>query len=153
MSRYFSSDAEIERIGLGLLDRTLPKPEWTHAAHFAAALWLLRARPDLDAPCEMPGIIRAYNLATGVANTDTGGYHETITQASLHMARRFMAARPATEPVHELHAALMGSPLGGKDWLLAYWSPARLFSAEARRGWVEPDLQPLAGWRAGGDRP
>ena len=39
---HFSSDAEVEHIGRGLLDRSLPKIEWTHAAHFAAALWLLR---------------------------------------------------------------------------------------------------------------
>ena len=45
---YFSSDAEIDRIGRGLLDRSLPKAEWTHAAHFAAAFWLLR-RSELDA--------------------------------------------------------------------------------------------------------
>jgi hypothetical protein len=153
MTLHFSSDAAIERIGLGLLSCSLPKPEWTHAGHFAAALWLLRARPDLDASREMPGIIRAYNLATGVANTDTGGYHETITQASLHMARRFIAVRPPTEPLHELHAALMTSPLGGKDWLLAYWSAPLLFSVEARRGWVDPDLQALPGWRADADRP
>jgi hypothetical protein len=153
MTACFSSDAEIERLGLRLLDRSLPKAEWTHAGHFAAALWLLRARPDIDAAREMPDIIRAYNTATGVANTDTGGYHETITQASLHMARRFMADRPGGEPLHELHAALMASPLGAKDWLLAYWSRSRLFSVEARRGWVEPDLLPLPGWRATGDRP
>ena len=34
--------------------------------------------------------IRAYNEATGVANTYTEGYHETITQASLRAARSFL---------------------------------------------------------------
>jgi len=37
----------------------------------------------------------------------------------------------------------MQSPFGNKDWLLAYWSKERLFSVEARRAWVEPDLAPL----------
>src|SRR3569833_439765 len=41
----FSADSEIDRIGRGLIDRSLPKTEWTHAAHFAAAFWLLR-RPE-----------------------------------------------------------------------------------------------------------
>ena len=68
---HFSSDADIERIGRGLIDRSLPKPEWTHAAHFAAAFWLLR-RPDKDAVRDMPGFIRAYNEATNTPNTDTG---------------------------------------------------------------------------------
>jgi hypothetical protein len=39
---HFSTAAEIERIGLGVSDRSLPKSEWTHAAHFAAAFWLTR---------------------------------------------------------------------------------------------------------------
>jgi hypothetical protein len=69
---HFSSDSEIERIGRGVSERTLPKPEWTHAAHFAAAFWVL-TRPDMEAARDMPGLIRAYNEATGTPNTDTGG--------------------------------------------------------------------------------
>ena len=38
----------IERIGRGLVDRSLPEREWTHAAHFAATLWLLRHRHELN---------------------------------------------------------------------------------------------------------
>src|SRR5207302_5895415 len=96
------SDADIDRIGRGLLDRTLPKPEWTHAAHFAAALWLLRRRPDLTLEAAMPPMIRAYNEATGVPNTDTDGYHETITLASIAAARTFLGGRPAAEPLHDV---------------------------------------------------
>ena len=143
MTAHFTSEAAIERIGLGLLDRSLPKAEWTHAAHFAAAVWLLRARPDIDAEAQMPGIISHYNESVGGENPETAGYHETITQASLRETRRFLAGCPASLPLHEAHGRLMASPLGEKDWLLAHWSKARLFSVEARRGWVEPDLQPL----------
>jgi len=136
-----SSDADIERIGLGVLMRTLPKPEWTHAAHFAAAIWLL-SRPERDAMREMPGLIRAYNEATGVANTDSTGYHETITLASLKAARAWLRARP-NEALHVSLAQLLASSYGRSDWLLAYWSKPLLFSVEARRTWVEPDLAPL----------
>jgi hypothetical protein len=136
-----SSDADIERIGRGVLMRTLPKPEWTHAAHFAAAFWLL-SRPDRDAMREMPGLIRAYNEATGVANTDSTGYHETITLASLRAARAWLNARPH-EMLHASLRELLASDYGRSDWLLAYWSRPLLFSVEARRAWVEPDLRPL----------
>ena len=142
MSGYFPDDAAIERHGLALLDLSLPKAQWTHAGHFAAALWLLARRPDIDASRQMPGIIRAYNEATGVANTDTGGYHETITQASLRAARAFLAERPGA-PLHEVVDALMASPLGKTDWLLAHWTRETLFCVEARRAWVEPDVQAL----------
>jgi hypothetical protein len=136
-----SSDADIERIGLGVLTRTLPKPEWTHAAHFAAAIWLL-SRPDRDAMREMPGLIRAYNEATGVANTDSTGYLETITLASLKAARAWLLARPH-KALHLSLVELLASNYGRSDWLLAYWSRPLLFSVEARRSWVEPDLAPL----------
>lgn len=138
----FLRDEEIAAIGRGLITRTLPKAEWTHAAHFAAALWLLACCPEIDAGRQMPGMIRAYNESTGVANTGSSGYHETITQASLCAARAFLAGRPHL-PLYAVCNQLMASPLGKSDWLLAYWSRARLFSLEARRGWVEPDLQPL----------
>lgn len=139
MSPY--TDDEIARIGVGVVDRTLPKPEWTHAAHFACALWVLR-HPGLDAARDMPGLIRAYNEATGVANTDTGGYHETITQASLRAARAWLDARPGA-PLAAALDSLLASPYGRPEWLLAYWTRERLFSVQARRGWLDPDLQPL----------
>jgi len=139
----FSSDRDIDRIGRGVLDRSLPKPEWTHAAHFAATLWLLRHRPDLDLPREMPVLIRAYNEATGLANTDTQGYHNTITQASLRAACAHLAGYPSTAPLHQVANDLMASELGRSDWLLIYWSRPRLFCVEARRAWIDPDLKPL----------
>jgi hypothetical protein len=137
----FESDAEIERIGRGVLERTLPKSEWTHAAHFAAACWILR-QPALSAFRDMPGLIRAYNEATGTPNTDSGGYHETITFASLRAASAWLARRPHLS-LHEALRELLSSPYGRSNWLLAYWSPSLLFSVNARRHWVEPDLQPL----------
>ena len=142
MGRQFSNDAEIARAGRKFLDLSLPKAEWTHAAHFAVTLWLMRHHPGRDLKTEMPGLIRAFNLATGTPNTDTGGYHETITQASLAAARQMVEASPS-RPLHEILEGLLNSPLGDSKWLLEYWSRDRLFSVEARRQWLPPDLKPL----------
>jgi hypothetical protein len=136
---FFPSEDAVRRIADGIADRTLPKPEWTHAAHFAAALWFLRR----DRAQALPDVIRAYNEATGVANTDSSGYHETITLASLRGARAMLADRPPDMPLHVVLDALLAGPLGRSDWPLAYWSKARLFSVEARRRWVAPEFQPL----------
>ena len=136
---YPTSEADIERIARGVIDRTLPKAHWTHAAHFAVALWLLRHRGDVTFR-DLPPLIRAYNESTGVANTDSSGYHETITVASLRAARAWLTAR-ADVPLHAALAELLASPHGRSDWLLAYWSRERLFSVTARRQWVEPDLR------------
>lgn len=140
---HFQSDREIQAIGQGLLDSTLPKAAWTHAAHLAAAAWLLAVRTDIDAPARMPDIIRAYNEATGTANTDSGGYHHTITLASLRAVADFLARQPAGTPLHVACEHLLTSPFGARDWLLRYWSQEVLFSVEARRGWIAPDLAPL----------
>jgi len=138
----FKNDEQIVRIGQGLLECSLPKPEWTHAAHFAATLWILRCRPEMDACTVIPPAIRAYNEATGGANTATSGYHETITQASIRAARWFLDARPQM-PLFTACNKLMASNLGDTNWLLAYWSKDQLFSVEARRIWVEPDVMKL----------
>jgi hypothetical protein len=135
----FASDDDVISIGRGVLDRTLPKSAWTHAAHFAAAIWMLRCRPDLDASIALPQAIRAYNESTGVANTETSGYHETITQASLRAARAFVR-RDAPMSLLEIVNAVLASPLGRSDWPLAYWTRTRLLSPEARKAWVAPDI-------------
>jgi hypothetical protein len=138
----FVSDTEIEAIGLGLIDRSLPKPAWTHAAHFAAALWVIACRPDLVAERDMPAIIRAFNEATGVANTDMSGYHETITQASMRAARAHLCAHPPA-PLYVICNALLASPMKDPDWLLAHWRRSTLFSPAARLRWVPPDRAAL----------
>jgi hypothetical protein len=136
------TDAEITCIAIGVLDRSLPKRDWTHQAHFAAALWLIRHQPGFDDARDMPHIIRAYNEATNTPNTDSQGYHHSITLASMAVARAALAAAPDA-PLSEVLAALMAGPCGQSGWLLAHWRRETLFSVEARRGWVPPDLAPL----------
>lgn len=138
-----SDDASIERLALSVIDRTLPKSEWTHAGHFAAALWLLRNRPDLAAPEEIRVLITRYNEATSTPNTDAGGYHHTITLASIRAASDHLRRLDPDAPLHEALRSLMASPLGDPDWLLSYWRRDTLFGVAARRAWVEPDLAPM----------
>jgi hypothetical protein len=142
MSRFipFVSDEDVSAIGRGLFDRTLPKVEWTHAAHFAAAIWVIRCRSDLEAETALPPAIRAYNESTGVANTDSGGYHETITQASLRVARAFVA-KDVSSSLFETCNAVMTSRFGTSDWIFEYWSRPRILSPVARKMWVDPDLR------------
>lgn len=140
--RLFDTDAQVVRIGLGLLDRSLPKPDWTHEGHFAATLFLLARRPELDLASAMPGLIRAYNLATGGVNTDHAGYHETITLASIGAARGFTSLAVSDGLAAAVNALLV-SPFGRPDWLFAYWSRACLLSVAARRAWVPPDIRAL----------
>lgn len=138
----FTTEAEMERIAWGFVARMLPGKEFNHAAHFATAMWLMVRRPEIDLPTQMPAMIRAFNESAGGQNTETSGYHETITQASLRATKIFLREHPE-EPLVDVMNALLRSHLGRSDWMLAYWSRERLFSVEARREWVDPDLLDL----------
>ncbi len=138
------TDDEIDETVRGFLACSLPKAGWTHAAHFAAALWLVRHRGEAAARADMPGLIRQYNESVGGRNTDTEGYHETITQASLLIASRALSAA-GDAPLSDVLASLMAGPCGQSGWILAHWTKDRLMSPEARRAWLAPDLQPLTG--------
>ncbi len=141
--RLFANDAEIVRIGEGLVARTLPRPDWTHEAHLATTTYLLTRRPDIDIDRELPGLIRRYNESVGGVNSDSEGYHETITRVFLHGVRLFLAEADPEEPLHELVNELLLSPMGRRDWPLRFYSAERLFSVEARRKFIAPDLAAL----------
>ena len=141
--RLFTSDAEIERIGERLLACTLPRADWTHEAHLAATTYLLTRRPDVDLDARLPGIIRRYNESVGGVNSDTEGYHETITRVFLHGVRLFLSEADLSEPLHELVNELLLSPMGRRDWPMRFYSGERLFSVEARKHFVVPDIAAL----------
>jgi hypothetical protein len=138
--RLFESDSEVEEIGEGLLARTLPRAKWTHEAHLAATTYLLLRHPEIDVDAELSVLISRYNESVGGVNSDTEGYHETITRTYLAGVRLFLAEADAREPIHTLVNDLLLSPMGRRDWPARFYSRDRLFSVEARRSFVPPDL-------------
>jgi len=125
----------IERFEAG----TLPKAEWTHEGHLLVALWYLSRHPYDEALAIVRRRIIAHNEAVGTPNTDAEGYHETLTRLYLRgVAERLVALGP--QPLPDVHAALVASPLADREWPLRFYTRGRLFSVEARRGWVAPDL-------------
>lgn len=144
----------------GVRHRTLPKSEWTHGAHLAFGCALLE---ELDIQFTGDGnldqethaqvgnsardLIRPYNVATGVKNTDTDGYHHTLTLFFLHRIFDFLAALNAQAPdemdLGKRVTAILSSPLAQSSYPLTYYSKERLFSIAARHGWLAPDLKPL----------
>ena len=141
--RLFAADAEIRHIGEGLIACRLRREEWTHEAHLAACLWLVAERPDVLPERDLPGLIRRFNESVGGVNSDSEGYHETITQCFIRAVRLFLARTDPALPLAEKVNLLLRSEEGKRDWPLCFYDPKTLFSLEARRGWVEPDLAPL----------
>jgi hypothetical protein len=138
-----ASDQDIKAIGEGVLNGTHPYLNWTHLAHCAATLYLLQEKSDWVLEDKMPTIIRDYNDAIGVANTDRTGYHETLTIFYIRAIRDFLAANCQGLGPAEALAALQSSPLGIREFVFEFYSREHLFSVEARQEWVEPDIKPL----------
>ena len=140
METTYETNEEIIAVGEGLLDSTLPKAQWTHEAHCAACIYLMVKRPEINLRKELPAIIRAYNDATDTPNTDTGGYHETITQFYITIIREFIDDQVNGYNLHDLVWRFMDSPLAAKDYMLNFYSKELLFSVKARHEWVDGDV-------------
>ena len=138
-----NDDDALRRFGDRLVARTLDRSEWTHATHLACAIYFIAMRDDLVAERDMPVAIRAHNEAVGIANDDSGGYHATITLASLAVARGFLWRYPPRTSPSVVARALIRSRFGDACWVQAHWSAERLWSRAARRGWLVPNREPL----------
>jgi len=99
---------------------------------------------DVESLDLLRGRIRAYNEATGGVNSDSAGYHETITRLYIVLIREFVRSADRGRPTDDLVRELI-ERIGDRRLPLRYYSRERLFSAEARLGWVEPDLLALPG--------
>jgi len=121
---------------------TIPAPEFTHAAHLVVGLWHAATFDEAEALTRMRAGIYRLNDFHGTPNTDTRGYHETITRAYLFLLAQFARARPGVT-VASLAQSLLASELAKRDALMTFYAKELLMSVGARREWVEPDLRPL----------
>ncbi len=114
----------------------LPRSEWTHEAHVMAGLSLvLRQGPD-RALATLREAIPRYNESTGTPNTDTGGYHDTLTVYYVRAIDELLHRGISPENI-------VGHDLVSREAPLRHWTHEELFSVEARRAWREPST-PLA---------
>ena len=134
-------DSEAEALARAFRDFTLPKAGWTHRAHWTVALVFLLTE-DEPGPAIASAIAR-YNEATGTPNTDRGGFHATITEASMRVAGMALGTLPRETTVSAAVERLMASRFGTMAWLAEHYSDGLLWSVEARRAWREPNLAPL----------
>ncbi len=143
MSMPSLSAAALENLAARFASATIPKTEWTHRTHLAVGMWHVRRYGPEEALERLRTGIRRLNDAHGTPNSDTHGYHETVTRAYVLLLADFLAAGPPDTPLAERLQALLASPLAAKDVLFTYYSRQRLQSAQARARWEEPDLAPL----------
>ena len=137
------SEKEIHSLIERFVAQKLPKAEWTHEAHLAVAIWFCRRHPAGETLQLVRGYIVAHNESVGTPNTDSEGYHETITRFWLWAAREFLDRNDYETDAPALDA-FIDQGFGSRDLPLRYYTRDVLFSVEARRGSVEPDLQEMS---------
>jgi len=121
----------------GFADRTLPAHHFTHDAHLTVCHHSI-CRVGRDATFDhFRWAIRAFNTAKGTANTDTSGYHETLTRYYIGTVAHLIALGRDDLP------SILVDPACARDAPLKHWSRRLLMSVEARRSWTDPDLLPL----------
>lgn len=122
---------------------TLPLVVWQrHATHLRVALWYLLHLPFEPASERIRLGIQRYNAAHGLQQTPTGGYHETLTRAFIHLIAARLTAPARRLPFDALCAEVMAA-CGSSQALSPHYSPAVLQAWSARQAWVPPDRQPL----------
>ncbi len=122
--------------------RTLPKSEWTHTAHLVVAIWYSTHFDALEALRLVRQNIMAYNQSIGTPNSDSEGYHETISRFWLSTARAFLNSQSFDSLAHSCNE-FIHSTYSDRGYPLQFYSRELLFSVQARQRWVVPDIQEL----------
>lgn len=138
----YKEDEEVNLLAKAFENRTLPKAEWTHAAHLTVGLYYCYHNPLGVAKNLMSDGIYWLNDAHGTPNTETSGYHETLTVFWLRTIAEFLRNNPGEKSLANLANALLAE-CDDPKLPLNFYSRDRLFSVEARMNYVEPNLKPF----------
>jgi hypothetical protein len=137
MSPLPRTEKEIDAFLAAFEAGALPKERWTHAAHILTGACYVHAVGEAVAIDTMRLRVSRYNEAVGGRNTDTSGYHETITIGWIKLLRNLLhesgpiGRAPFAARAVERYA-------NNRSALAAYYDFDLPGSVEARRAWVPP---------------
>ena len=124
---------------------TLPKSEWTHEAHLIVGLKMVLTYKE-QAFSEMKKRIIRFNESIGTINSESSGYHETLTVFWLWAIQQFCNEKGITQfDVDAIDELLFYEPLSRRKLVEDYYSEVILLLPEARRRFIRPDEKPMRG--------
>lgn len=137
LSNAYTSDTEIETLLARFESCELPPDDVTHRAHVAMSAWCFLTLDETAAAARIYDGLQRY-----VKWHKLNVYHETITWFWIKLIAKAVASadqtRPALEVINEVTTRF-----GDSRMIFAYYTRERLYGDDARRRFVEPDLQPL----------
>jgi hypothetical protein len=138
MNGYYKNEQEIEAIVRGFESCTTAETDFPHRAHLVVATWYLNNATVPEALRKMRESILQFLEHYGIE----GKYNETITLFWIVIVERFLRGLDANLSLLERTNAVVES-LNDSRLMFEYYSKERLWSPEAMREWVDPDLRGL----------
>lgn len=136
----YTTEKDIYLLVKAFEERTLSKSEWTHAAHLLVGLYYCFNFPFGVAKNLMRDGIYWLNDSHGTPNTDSSGYHETLTMFWLKTVESFLEKNKSEKSLTVLAEKLIETYKNSR-LPLEFYSREVLFSVEARYEYVKPDLK------------
>jgi len=133
----YRTAAQIARLVDAVERCALAPAEFGHHAHMTVAIWYLSRLPPGEATAAMRAAIQRFAAHHGRHQL----YHETITLFWMRLLRHYLGANPRLPLADVTHRALV--ELGSMQPVFRHYSRELLFSDQARREWIAPDLLPL----------
>lgn len=117
-----------------------PLADWHHRQHIKIAYLYLRRYPFAQAQAHIRKIIKAYNAAKNLTDSLLGGYHDTMTQAWMHLVYFALCEGGPAESAdafYELHPELWGKKI------LRFFYSEIFITPEAKANFIPPDRIPF----------
>ena len=133
---------QVQKLVLRFKNKTLPKSEWTHDAHIVVAFWYNWNYNFNEALQLVKDNIISYNNEVGTKNSDTSGYHESLTKFWMILAKNHLLMNEF-ESLEGAISSFLKNISSARDTALLYYSKEVLFSKKARKKWVNGDLMQI----------
>src|SRR5579872_2510443 len=140
------SERELDELVAAFDQRRLPKTAWTHTAHLRVGCCYILAFGETAAVDRLRRGIRLLNGSHGLANSESSGYHETLTRFWVTLLactlQEYKVLRPNCSRANAVHAcaALYFNRSRIVD---DYWTFDVVRSTACRSEWRSPDAAPL----------
>ncbi len=138
----YRSPKEIDSLIHAFQECSLPRNQWTHAAHLTVALWYLFYDSEPEAINAIRNGIKHYNWVQGIESTKDSGYHETLTLFWVRTVCGYLAEESRNRSIVSLANGLIAQ-YADRTLPFRYYTRARLMSWEARTNWLEPDIRAI----------
>jgi hypothetical protein len=118
-----------------------PKENWHHRQHIKVAYLYLRRYPFEQAQARIRERIKAYNASKQVHESLTSGYHDTMTQAWMHLVYYTLCEYGPAENADVFFD--QNPQLWGKKALRFYYTKENYVTERAKAQFVPPDVTPF----------